>query len=56
MGQLLLFLTYLALIVAFAWQALRLIRDPSARSMPRVGAVLALAAVLAFIVYYGVLQ
>jgi hypothetical protein len=56
MVQLVLFLTYLALIVAFVWQLVRLIREPSTRSLPRLLFVLAAGAVLAFIVYYGVLQ
>ncbi len=56
MVQLALFLSYLALIVAFVWQMIRLVRDPSARTLQRLLFTLAAGAMLAFIVYYGVLQ
>lgn len=56
MGQLLLFLFYAALITGFVWQLIRVIRDPWARTVPRLAFVLAAGALLTFIMYFGVLQ
>ncbi len=54
MAQLILFLVYLAIIAALVWQVILLIRVPSARAPARLLAVIAGAAVMAGIVYFGV--
>jgi hypothetical protein len=56
MGQLVMFLIYLAIIAAFIWQIALLARDPSSRTLPRILFVLAAGAILAVIVYAGILH
>ena len=56
MAQLILFLIYVAVIAAIIWQVVLMLRQPALRSTGRILFVAAATALIAGVVYFGVLH
>ncbi len=56
MAQLILLLIYLTTIAVIVWQAIVLMRDPASRSLGRIALVAGATALIAGVVYFGVLH
>lgn len=56
MGKLITFLLLLALVAVVAWQGVRLVREPAARSLGRLAFVLGVGGILTAMLIIGVTQ